>query len=101
MRQEWGQKVWVRQILEKNKEEDRNSQQTSSYKRLVNTAELWEAGKVKHIFGFTAVLLCASVYLPVILGNIPYLALYAKTSFVNTDVKEGIQHLTGGQEHLH
>ena len=39
--------------------------------------------------------------LSVILGNIPYLALYAKTSFINTDVKEGIQHLTGGPVHLH
>lgn len=31
----------------------------------------------------------------------PSLALYAKTSFINTDVKEDIQHLTEGPAHLH
>lgn len=58
----------------------------------------WSQVRLGPSFGFIVVLLSASVYL---LGNIPYLALYDKTSFINTDVKEGIQHLTGGRVHLH
>lgn len=61
----------------------------------------WSQVRLGPSFGFIVVLLSASVYLSVILGNIPYLALYDKTSFINTDVKEGIQHLTGGRVHLH